>query len=83
MLKIRARFEAKCPRHPGYAQGKDGAAGIKGNCEICGELLKAEIAKQDFLATLAAFEERLRALGARVTYGVPAKVLPKAAKAGR
>jgi hypothetical protein len=83
MLKIRARFEAACPRHRLYNPEKHGEGGIKGGCECCGELLKAEIAKQDFLATLAALEERLRALGARVTYGVPAKVLPKAAKAGR
>lgn len=35
MLNLRARWEGKCKRHPGYNPEKHGAAGIKGGCQDC------------------------------------------------
>jgi hypothetical protein len=39
MLKIRARWQGKCPKHPRYNPDKDGEVGIKGGCATCTVLL--------------------------------------------
>lgn len=35
MLKLRARWDGKCPKHPRFDPRKDGPAGVKGGCETC------------------------------------------------
>jgi hypothetical protein len=54
MLKLRARFEGRCPRHPRY-RPQHGAAAIRAGCEMCGRLygvwrawLSLEAAIHDF-----------------------------------
>ncbi len=81
MLKLRAKWEGKCIRHPGYNPEKQGVAGIKAGCDTCGELLSAWNLFTDFLVFLAEREKKIYILGGRVSFGVPVKyVATKAAK---
>lgn len=56
MLRIRAKWEAKCPRHPRYNPEKDGEGGIKGGCMSCRLLLQAFYKFRDFVREAAAYK---------------------------
>ena len=55
MLKIKTEVRAKCKRHPGYDPAKDGAGGIKDNCETCSALLEFCIVATKFEESAASF----------------------------
>jgi len=38
MLKLRIRWQGKCPRHPRFNPEKQGRAAVKGGCALCDHL---------------------------------------------
>lgn len=82
MLKLRAKFEAKCPRHPGYVPSRDGIAGIKGGCGTCAELLTIANLHAEYLKTLAGRQAIFAQMGGRVSCGISEREMLAALKAG-
>lgn len=70
MLKLNSKFEAKCPKHPGFNPAKQGVAEIKGGCEVCLNLVGVHNLEQSFLSALQVQELKLIGQGAKIVRGV-------------
>ena len=59
-LRVRRSVRVKCPRHPRYNPGCEGAGAIRGGCRYC-------LAIYELYAGKLAVERSLQALGQHIT----------------
>jgi hypothetical protein len=71
MLKLRARWEGKCRKHPRFNPEKHGLAAIKGNCTACLMLIDIHTAHISYLGQLEAEGSALINYGGRVKSVAP------------